>query len=105
LHGTADWDVAQQWLDRDVNFVEHSKAPSPCVVEVPRLRNSKSTHAKMGLPKFDKYLKKRLAAIETLCVAIETIIYEPDTYVTPSSSAQSKALRDLINNIDDDLNF
>ena len=105
LHGTADWDVAQQWLDRDVNFVEHGKAPSPCVVEVPRLRNSKSPHVRMGLPKSDKYLKKRLAAIETLCVAIETIIYEPDTYVTPSSSAQSKSLCDLINNIDDDLNF
>jgi hypothetical protein len=105
LHGTADWDVAQQWLDRDVNFTEHGKEPSPCVVEVPRLRNSKSPHAKMGLPKSDKYLKKRLAAIETLCDAIETIIYEPDVDYVPSSSTQSTALRDLINNIDDDLDF
>ena len=101
LHGTADWDVAKQWLDRDVNFVEHDKSPSPCVVEVPRLRKSKSPHVRMGLPKSDKYLKKRLAAIETLCVAIETIIYEPDTYVTPSSSVQSKALLDFITSIDD----
>jgi hypothetical protein len=57
------------------------------------------------MPKSDKYLKKRLAAIETLCDAIETIIYELDTYVTPSSTEQSKSLRDFITSIDDDLDF
>jgi len=105
LHGTADWDVAQQWLDRDVNFTEHGCEPSACVVGVPRLRNSKSQYAQQTMPKSDKYLKKRLAAIETLCDAIETIIYEPDTYVTPSSTEQSKSLRDFITSIDDDLNL
>ena len=104
LSTTDDWYVAQLWLDRDVEFT-HGFEPSACAVGVPRLRNSKSQYVQQKMPKTDTYLQNRLAALETLCDAIEAIIYEPDTYVTPSSTEQSKSIRDFITSIDDDLYF
>ena len=101
---TNDWYVAQLWLDRDVKFT-HGCEPSACAVGVPRLRNSKSQYVQQKMPKTDTYLQNRLAALETLCDAIETNIYEPDDNYSTSSTEQSKSLRDLINNIDDDLYF
>ena len=104
LSTTDDWYVAQLWLDRDVEFT-HGFEPSACAMGVPRLRNSKSQYVQQKMPKTDTYLQNRLAALETLCDAIETIIYEPDDNYSTSSTEQSKSLRDFITSIDDDLYF
>jgi hypothetical protein len=58
----------------------------------------------MRLPKKDKYLKHRLAALGILCDAIEKIIYEPDNEAL-NVSAKGVVLDDWINTLDDNLDF